>query len=299
MKFCTMCGQQIDDNMPFCPYCGAPQQTAPQPQQAAPQPQQAASQPQQATPQPQQAAPQPQQAAPQPQQAAPQPQQAAPQPQQAAPQPQQAAPQQQPPQFGQYQTPPPMQAGFGGPGPKAPKKPLDKKILFIIIGAVAFILVVIGIICGLSGRRGAGSYKGAVEKLFNALADGSAKKTVHIMMPAELEKAADKELQGGELEYLGYDSMQDFIDDMYSTELDKDMQFQNVEITDKDKLSKDELEEIEEQCSDEMGCDIKVKEAYELEIEYEYREKGDKKWHDDYMEMTAYKVGGRWYIFPW
>ena len=273
MKFCTMCGQQIDDNMPFCPYCGAPQQ---------------------ATPQPQQAAPQPQQAAPQPQQAAPQPQQAAPQPQQAAPQ-----PQQQPPQFGQYQTPPPMQAGPGGPGPKAPKKPLDKKLLFIIIGAAAFVLIVIGIICGLSGRRGAGSYKGAVEKLFNALADGSAKKTVHIMMPAELEKAADKELQGGELEYLGYDSMQDFIDDMYSTELDKDMKFQNVEITDKDKLSNDEIEEIEEQCSDEMGCDIKVKEAYELEIEYEYREKGDKKWHDDYMEMTAYKVGGRWYIFPW
>ncbi|MCR5226814.1 MAG: zinc ribbon domain-containing protein [Eubacterium sp.] len=294
MKFCTMCGQQIDDNMPFCPYCGAPQQTAQQPQQAAPQPQQAAPQPQQAAPQPQQAVSQPQQAAPQPQQAAPQPQQAAPQPQQAAPQPQQAAP-----QFGQYQTPPPMQAGPGGPGPQAPKKPLDKKLLFIIIGAAAFVLIVIGIICGLSGRRGAGSYKGAVEKLFNALADGSAKKTVHIMMPAELEKAADKELQGGELEYLGYDSMQDFIDDMYSTELDKDMQFQNVEITDKDKLSKDELEEIEEQCSDEMGCDIKVKEAYKLEIEYEYREKGDKKWHDDYMEMTAYKVGGRWYIFPW
>ena len=264
MKFCTMCGQQIDDNMPFCPYCGAPQQAAPQPQQAAPQPQQAVSQPQQAAPQPQQAAPQPQ-----------------------------------PPQFGQYQTPPPMQAGPGGPGPQAPKKPLDKKLLFIIIGAAAFVLIVIGIICGLSGRRGAGSYKGAVEKLFNALADGSAKKTVHIMMPAQLEKAADKELQGGELEYLGYDSMQDFIDDMYSTELDKDMQFQNVEITDKDKLSKDEIEEIEEQCSDEMGCDIKVKEAYELEIEYEYREKGDKKWHDDYMEMTAYKVGGRWYIFPW
>jgi F0F1-type ATP synthase delta subunit len=186
-----------------------------------------------------------------------------------------------------------------GAGPQAPKKPLDKKILFIIIGAAAALLIVIGVVIALSGRRGAGSYKGAVEKFFTALSAGNSKKTVQIMMPAELEKAADKELQSGELDYLDYDSMQDFIADMYESELTEEIQFQNVEITDKDKLSSDEISEIEDECKDEMGCDIKVKEAYNLEIEYEYREKGEKKWHDDDMETTAYKVGGRWYIFPW
>lgn len=55
MKFCTHCGQQLDDSTAFCPNCGTP--AAGQPQQAAPQ--QAA--PQQEAPQqeaPQQAAPQ-------------------------------------------------------------------------------------------------------------------------------------------------------------------------------------------------------------------------------------------------
>ena len=31
MKFCKKCGQQIEDNVLFCPYCGTPQQAAPQP----------------------------------------------------------------------------------------------------------------------------------------------------------------------------------------------------------------------------------------------------------------------------
>ena len=273
MKFCKKCGQQIEDNVLFCPYCGTPQQAAPQPQQAAPQPQQAA--------------PQPQQVAPQPQQVAPQPQQAAPQSQQAAPQPQQAAPQ---PQFGQM---PPQQ-------PQPPKKPLDKKILFIIAGvAAALLIIVIGLIFALSGRRGASSYKGAVEKLFSALEAGNGKKLVGIMMPSELEKSADKELNDGELEYLGYDSMAEFIEDQYKNELEDSIKFKDVEITDKEKLSKDEVEEIEEMCDDELGCDIDVKEAYTLEIDYLYKEKGDEDWQDDYMEITAYKVGGRWYLFPW
>ena len=63
-------------------------------------------------------------------------------------------------------------------------------------------------------------------------------------------------------------------------------------------MTKKQLRDFEEELEDDMGVKVNVTQAYELEIEYEYREKGDKKWTDDDMDVTAYKVGGRWYIFP-
>lgn len=174
----------------------------------------------------------------------------------------------------------------------------DKKTIIAVASAAGvlmllFILLIVG-----ANMRGAGSYKGAVKKMMNSMASGNAKKTVHVMFPRKLEKALDKELKDGDLEYMGYDSTVDFIEDMFEEELEGGIKIRDLDITDKDKMTKKQLRDFEEELEDDMGVKVNVTQAYELEIEYEYREKGDKKWTDDDMDVTAYKVGGRWYIFP-
>ncbi len=174
----------------------------------------------------------------------------------------------------------------------------DKKTRIILISAASLVLLlIIALICGLN-MRGASSYKGAVNKLMKGLEAGSGKKVVHAMMPRKMEKAMDDELQDGDLEGMGYDSTVDFIEDMFDEELEDGVKIRKVDITDKDKQTKKQIRDFQEDIEDELGVKIKVSQAYELDIEYEYREKGDKKWSDEDMTVTAYKTGGRWYIFP-
>ena len=89
-----------------------------------------------------------------------------------------------------------------------------------------FILLIVG-----ANMRGAGSYKGAVKKMMNSMASGNAKKTVHVMFPRKLEKALDKELKDGDLEYMGYDSTVDFIEDMFEEELEGGIKIRDLDIT--------------------------------------------------------------------
>lgn len=174
----------------------------------------------------------------------------------------------------------------------------DRNTKIILASAAgAFLLLLILLIGGLN-MRGAGSYKGAVKKMMNSMASGNAKKTVHVMFTKKMEKALDQELKEGDLEYMGYDSTVDFIEDMFEEELEDGVKIRDVEITDKDKMTKKQIRDFEEDIEDDMGIKVNVTQAYELEVEYEYREKGDKKWTDEDMDVTAYKVGGRWYIFP-
>ena len=174
----------------------------------------------------------------------------------------------------------------------------DKKTIIIIASAAGVLMILLILLIGSLSMRGAASYKGAVKKMMNSMASGNAKKTVHVMFTRKMEKALDQELKDGDLEYMGYDSTVDFIEDVFEDELEDGVKIRDVDISDKDKMTKKQIRDFEEDIEDDMGIKVNVSQAYELEIEYEYREKGDKKWTDDEMDVTAYKVGGRWYIFP-
>ena len=188
--------------------------------------------------------------------------------------------------------------GFNLSGNKgAPKAPgngplanIPKPVLIIV--PIAILLLVLLSSFFILNRRGAGSYKSAVSQFFTAVTKHDSKKLVKVMMPKEMEKAL--------IEEEGFDNAKEFyeeLDEIFYDDEDDKIKVRKVNISDKDKLSKKELKDVEETLSDDLDLELDIKEMYSLEVEFEYKE-GKDDWDDDSVDFLAYKVKGRWYVIP-
>lgn len=169
-------------------------------------------------------------------------------------------------------------------------KKTDEKILIAIgAGALAFILVVVLLVYNFRN-----TYKTPIDNLIDVSFYAKAGK-LDDLAPKEYwewyEDEYDKDLKDLK------DDIKDNADDLkdeFKDEYGKNYKVK-YKITDKDKLDKDDLEELAERISDKYDIkERKIKKAYELEIEITIKGSEDK----DESEMTVYsvKIGSKWYL---
>lgn len=178
-----------------------------------------------------------------------------------------------------------------GSGPKASNNKILKKLP---VFAVAAVVVVVGLVFLFRCVVGSGSLtmKGAVKDYFKAVENGDGRKIMNATLSNPMIKVVK------ESEDL---TKKDIID---SLEVDYDtygmkVDYRNIEIEDKEKWDKDEVDEFNESCKDGSGIDPHVKKVYDIEVSYEYRYSYDGEWGDwseESIDLSAYKSNGNWYV---
>jgi hypothetical protein len=195
-----------------------------------------------------------------------------------------------------------MQSPYGMNG-KVNKKPgfFSKipKPLFVIVPLLIIAIVVVIIL--LVNTRGASDYKGAVNNFFDAVSSGDSEKIVDSVMSSAMENDFYDALESGDIEDMSdfrYDTLEEAFDDEFDDLVEEGIEFRNIHISDKEKLSSSELRSIKQMFRRNLGTKETVTSAYYVEVEYQVREAGDKRWQSDEMDMLAYEVDGKWYVWP-
>lgn len=161
------------------------------------------------------------------------------------------------------------------------KMKTDKKFQSLVIGIAIIVVVAIVVLVAYLG----GGSKGAVKGFAKAYADMDAKKVVKYMNKDYLEASEDN----------GYD-IEESLDDLFDNYDDNDYKILSYEITDSEKVDKDDLEDIADDLED--NCDIKaktVKAAVVYTIKFKVKDDGDK--DTVKKDVTAVKISGKWYVF--
>ena len=191
--------------------------------------------------------------------------------------------------YGQ-QTYMPKNAAYKKPGffSKIPKP------LLIIVPIVVVALVVL--IIFFATRRGASNYEAAIEDYFDALASGDPEKVFDVMMPASVEDQFYDALENGDVSGFRYDTLEEAIENDLDEYLDSEIEFRAIRIEDKEKISKSELRSYVKSMKREAGVEMNMTAAYEVDVEYQYRERGDKRWESEEDYFVVYEIDGRWYV---
>lgn len=158
----------------------------------------------------------------------------------------------------------------------------------LIIGAVAVIAVVV--LCVLLF----GSSVNKAVKNYQAVLNGKAGKVASLAPSAYWKYWKDEEgITKADVKKdfkEQYEDSKEELEELYG----KNVKF-TIKVTEKDKMSKKDLEEIADQLEDNYEIDDKkVKAGYELECEMTIKGKED----DDEIETTLYavKISGNWYV---
>ena len=117
------------------------------------------------------------------------------------------------------------------------------------------------------------------------------------MMPKEMEKAIDKAAKNGEFGQT-YDSFGKVTDDIFDNYKQDGFKIDQVKITKREKLDKQDLENFEKNLVNELNAKVKITEAYKVKTTFRYRKNKDAEWEEDDMKLTIYKSGNRWYAIP-
>ena len=165
-------------------------------------------------------------------------------------------------------------------------KPNNNKMIGMAVVGVAA-LVVLFILVKLFGAITTPGYEKPIQYVCNGIEDGSFK----TMMKAFPEYITDQME-----DYYG-DEMDELMDGM--VENLKDEYGKKVKITyrvkDKDKMDKSDIKELEQNVKYSYDEKVKIKEAYELEVEMKI--KGSEGSDKDTSDITVIKVGSKWYLY--
>lgn len=164
----------------------------------------------------------------------------------------------------------------------------EKKSKPVLIAAVAVIIVVILLL--LKALFG-GSYKEPLNNMCKFMETGKGK-YVYRMVPDfvidnQLGKKKKKELIE-KLDDLG-ENITDSLEDEYGDDIKISYQ-----IKDKDKIDKDDLEDVEEDLEDDYDEKVNVKKGYKLKVKLKV--KGDDKSDTETETLNVYKIKGKWYV---
>ncbi len=157
----------------------------------------------------------------------------------------------------------------------------DPKKIAIIAGAIAVIVILIGIISSIFGS----GWKKPIANYFK----GQQKANSKTYLSAFPEFYADNIEK-----YYEDDDMEEMLDKL------KDEYGNNVKISykikDKEKIKKDDLQKIQKYIKEANDEEVKVSKGYKVKIEETIKGKEDK--DTDTITMYVYKINGKWGIIP-
>lgn len=164
-------------------------------------------------------------------------------------------------------------------------KPNNNKIIGMAVVGVAA-LAVLFIVFKLFGAITTPGY----EKPIKYVCEGIEKGSFKTMMKAFPEYITDQleDRYGEDLD----DQMDDLVESL-EDEYGKRVKV-SYKITDKDKLDKDDIEDLEDRIKYNYDEKVKIKEAYELEVSMKIKGSEDK--DEDETDVTVIKIGSKWYL---
>lgn len=174
------------------------------------------------------------------------------------------------------------------PTEEASVKPSGSKTgaAVLIAGLVIVLLIIIGIISAIAG----GGYKKPVKNFAKALNKGDGKLLAETMLTDEILDEVDDDDFDDLSDTL--ESIIDFAEDEYG----KNIKF-SISIEDKEKLSKSEIKDIEEEYEDNFDAKVEITKGYELDTELTIKGKDGK--DEDDLTITVVKIKGEgWKLSP-
>lgn len=169
-----------------------------------------------------------------------------------------------------------------------------KKLLFALIGiAVAFIMIT-GAFLGLIISNDQISPKRTAQKYVHSVIDGDSDEIIELMYPKKVLRAILKKqnMSFDTFEEI-YEDRYDLIERSYSRDYGKNLRGK-VRITDKVKLSKEDISYKEIQIKRDTNADINITDACMIECEITIM--GSKGQRTTVDSLTLYKIGRKWYI---
>lgn len=176
---------------------------------------------------------------------------------------------------------------------KAPSK-LNKKLPLFAAGAVVVALLLVFFFRSVVGS-GSITMKGAVKAYSNAIEAQSGKKMLNATMSRPLLKAA---MESGDM------TKKEVIEELDSVYDDSDItiKIKNVRITDKEKMDKDDVKDLNTTIKDKTDVNPHIKKVYQVEVKYQQRYKYSGEDWTDWEKKTdtiyVYKSNGNWYVLP-
>lgn len=152
------------------------------------------------------------------------------------------------------------------------------KFIAIIVAIVVIILIVLKLIFGTA------AYEKPLKNFFDGIEDKDGGKI----------EEAFPEFYGDKMTKLyDFDDLADTLYNHLEDEYGKNIKI-SYKVKDKEKIDKDDLEDIEEEIKDTYDEKVKVSKGYELELEIKVKGKKDK--DKNKSEIEVYKIDGDWYL---
>lgn len=162
----------------------------------------------------------------------------------------------------------------------------SNKAVAVIIAAAAVVLVILIVLFNLLFG---GGYKKPVDNMMKAIETGKGK-YLYKSMPEFLIEYEYEDEKKSEI-YDDLDESLEFITGMLEGEYGDDIKV-SYKIKDKEKIDKDDLEELEDSIKDKYDEKVKVSKGYELKIKMKI--KGDDDKDEDTTTINVYKIDGDW-----
>lgn len=161
-----------------------------------------------------------------------------------------------------------------------------KKSFIPLIAAVVVVLLVVIVIFNLLFS---GGYKQPVDNMIKAIETGKGKYLYKTMHDFLIEYRYDDEKKSEIIDDL--DDSLEYVVEMLEDEYGDDIKV-SYKIKDKEKIDKDDLEDLEDSIKDTYDEKVKVSKGYELKIEMKI--KGDDDKEKDTTKIKVYKIDGNW-----
>lgn len=162
----------------------------------------------------------------------------------------------------------------------------SNKAVAVLIAAVAVVLVILIVLFNLLFG---GGYKQPVDNMMKAIETGKGK-YLYKTMPEFLIEYRYEDEKKSEI-YDDLDDSLEFIIDMLESEYGDDIKI-SYKIKDKEKIDKDDLEDLEDSIKDRYDEKVRVSKGYELKIKMKI--KGDDDKDEDTTTIKVYKIDGDW-----
>lgn len=156
----------------------------------------------------------------------------------------------------------------------------------MIIAAAAVILVILIVLVNLLFG---GGYKKPVDNMVKAMETGKGKYLYKAMPEFLIEYQYEDEKKSDIYDDL--DESMELITGMLEEEYGDDIKI-SYKIKDKDKIDKDDLEDLEDSIKDKYDEKVRVSKGYELKVKMKI--KGDDDKDEDTTTIKVYKIEGDW-----
>lgn len=160
------------------------------------------------------------------------------------------------------------------------------KAVAVIIAAAAVILVILIVLVNLLFG---GGYKKPVDNMVKAMETGKGKYLYKAMPEFLIEYQYEDEKKSDIYDDL--DESMELITGMLEEEYGDDIKI-SYKIKDKDKIDKDDLEDLEDSIKDKYDEKVRVSKGYELKVKMKI--KGDDDKDEDTTTIKVYKIEGDW-----